>query len=126
MRRDFYTVWLGTVFMAIGLGVLLLLLWMALPLVQNPGSYFQGQMNAVTPSGNTALDFIRPLSLVLLTIGIYLVLALVGGQIMKAGWSVLRPQPELINVRLRPRSVAQALEAEQPPAASAASVQQTR
>ncbi len=61
--------------------------------------------------------FLLPVGVGLLTVGLYLVMALIGGQIAKAGWNMIKPKPETIRVRLRPKDLTQAFEADQAAAA---------
>lgn len=59
------------------------------------------------------LDFAQillPVATVLLTFGLFLVMAIIGGKIMMAGWSILKPKPETIRVRLKPKQLTQAFE----------------
>ncbi len=75
-----------------------------------------------TPTGeglNLNLDFagvLLPIGVVFLTFGLFLVMTVVGGSIMKAGWNILRPRPETIRVRLKPKQLTQAFEDESMPA----------
>lgn len=59
--------------------------------------------------------FLLPVGVGLLTVGMYLVMALIGGQIAKAGWNMIKPKPETIRVRLKPRDLTQAFEADTQP-----------
>ncbi len=68
---------------------------------------------------NVNLDlgvFLIPVGVGLLTTGMFLVMALVGGLVTKAGWNLIKPKPETIRVRLKPRDLTQAFEADTPPA----------
>jgi hypothetical protein len=59
------------------------------------------------------LDFagiLQPLAVVLLTGAMYLVLAVVGGTVTKAGWNLVKPKPETVRVRIKPRQLTQAFE----------------
>ncbi len=72
---------------------------------------------------NVNLDlgvFLIPVGVGLLTTGMFLVMALVGGLVTKAGWNLIKPKPETIRVRLKPRDLTQAFEADTPPAPLAA------
>ena len=69
---------------------------------------------------NLNFDFgniLLPVSVGLLTMGMYLVMALVGGMVTKAGWNLIKPKPETVRVRLKPQHLIQAFEAD--PAATA-------
>ncbi len=46
------------------------------------------------------------------TFGLFLVMAIIGGKIMIAGWNILKPKPETIRVRLKPKHLTQAFEAD--------------
>lgn len=70
-------------------------------------------------SGGVNLDlgvFLIPVGVGLLTTGMFLVLALVGGLITKAGWNLIKPKPETIRVRLKPRDLTRAFEDDASPA----------
>lgn len=72
------------------------------------GSLFGGQGGF-----NVNLDlgvFLLPVGVGLLTTGMFLVMALVGGMITKAGWNLIKPKPETIRVRLKPKHLTQAFE----------------
>lgn len=60
-------------------------------------------------------DILLPVAIALLTFGLFLVMAVVGGSIMKAGWNILKPKPETIKVRLKPKHLTQAIEEDTPP-----------
>ena len=62
-------------------------------------------------------DVLLPIAVVLLTSGLFLVMSIVGGMIMKAGWNILKPKPETIRVRLKPKDLTQAFEQDTAPAA---------
>lgn len=55
-------------------------------------------------------DILMPVAVGFLTFGLFLVMAVVGGQIMRAGWNILRPRPDTIRVRLKPKHLTQAFE----------------
>ncbi len=60
---------------------------------------------------NVNLDlgvFLIPVGVGLLTVGMFLVMALIGGQVAKAGWNLVKPKPETIRVRLKPKDLTQA------------------
>lgn len=72
-----------------------------------------GDVTANLPSFN--LDFAQlllPVGVGLLTIGLYLAMAVIGGLVTKAGWNLIRPRPETIRIRLKPRHLQQAMEAD--------------
>lgn len=49
--------------------------------------------------------FLIPVGVGLLTTGMFLVMALIGGLITKAGWNLLKPKPETIRVRIKPKNL---------------------
>ncbi len=69
-----------------------------------------------TPTGqglNLNLDFagvLLPIAIVFLTFGLFLVMTVAGGAIMRAGWNILKPKPETIRVRLKPKHLTQGFE----------------
>lgn len=70
---------------------------------------------------NVNLDlgvFLIPVGVGLLTTGMFLVMALIGGLITKAGWNLVKPKPETIRVRLKPKDLTQALEEDAAPVAA--------
>lgn len=59
-------------------------------------------------SGSINIDMtsmILPIAIVLLVIGLYLTMMLVGASITKAGWNILRPRPDVVQVRVRPKDI---------------------
>lgn len=72
-----------------------------------------GSMPDFTGGFELNLDFsgiILPFAIVFLTFGMYVVMALAGGMITKAGWNLVKPRPETIRVRLKPKDLTQAIE----------------
>ena len=61
-----------------------------------------------------------PVAIVLLTIGMFFAMAIAGGMITKAGWNLVKPKPETIRVRLKPKDLTQAFEQDSAQAAPAA------
>ncbi len=62
---------------------------------------------------NVNLDlgvFLIPIGVGLLTTGMFLVMALIGGLVTKAGWNMIKPRPETIRVRLKPGDLTRAFE----------------
>lgn len=53
-----------------------------------------------------------PLSIVLLSIGLHLVSVVAGASLVKAGWNLIRPRPETIRIKLKPRHLEEAATAE--------------
>ncbi len=71
------------------------------------GSTFQ------VPSLNFNLgDILLPVGVGLLTVGLYLAMAVIGGMITKAGWNLIRPRPETIRIRMKPQYLQQMVEAD--------------
>ncbi len=70
-----------------------------------------GGLNLDLNFGNILL----PIAVVFLTFGLFLVMAVIGGKIMMAGWNILKPKPETIRVRLKPKHLTQAVEEDVPP-----------
>ncbi len=54
------------------------------------------------------LDFTRmllPLALAILVVGLFLVMAIVAGYVTKAGWNLIKPKPETVKVRIKPKDL---------------------
>ena len=71
--------------------------------------------SGLDPAAGLSLNFdltgiLQPLAIVLLTGAMYLVLAIVGGTVTKAGWNLIKPKPETVRVRMKPRQLTQAFE----------------
>ncbi|HEY7588903.1 MAG TPA: PKD domain-containing protein [Thermoplasmata archaeon] len=64
-------------------------------------------------------DILLPVGIVLLTFGMYLAMVLAGGMITRAGWNLVKPKPETIRVRLKPKHLTQAFEEDAAAAAPA-------
>lgn len=62
--------------------------------------------------GFSLSNLFLPFGLVILTIGLYIVVYLVGASLVKAGWNLIRPRPETIRIRLKPRQLEKALAVE--------------
>jgi len=45
----------------------------------------------------------------------YVVLTMVGGAISRAGWNMIKPKPETIRVRLKPRDLTRMIEEDSAP-----------
>ncbi len=70
-----------------------------------------GDITANFPSLNFSFnEILLPVGVGLLTVGLYLAMAVVGGMITKAGWNLIRPRPETIRIRLKPKHLQQAME----------------
>jgi hypothetical protein len=57
---------------------------------------------------------LQPVAITFLTFGMYVVLAMVGGAVTRAGWNMIKPKPETIRVRLKPKNLTQAFEEDAP------------
>jgi len=57
---------------------------------------------------------LQPVAITFLTFGMYVVLAMVGGAVTRAGWNMIKPKPETIRVRLKPKHLTQAMEEDAP------------
>jgi hypothetical protein len=72
-----------------------------------------GDITANLPNLNFSFsDVLLPVGVGLLTVGLYLAMAVVGGMITKAGWNLIRPRPETIRIRLKPKDLQQVVEAD--------------
>ncbi len=72
-------------------------------------------VSAGDPSSALNINFdlggiLLPVAITLLTIGMFFAMAIVGGMITKAGWNLVKPKPETIRVRLKPKDLTQAIE----------------
>jgi PKD domain len=54
-------------------------------------------------------DLLQPVAVSVLTLGMYMVMAVAGGAVTKAGWNMIKPKAETIRVRLKPSHLAQAM-----------------
>lgn len=78
-----------------------------------------GDLTANLPSLNFSLgDILLPVGVGLLTVGLYLAMAVIGGLITKAGWNLVRPRPETIRIRLKPKHLQQMIEEDAPAVAA--------
>jgi len=68
-------------------------------------------------------DILLPIAVTMLTFGLYVVMAIVGGMITKAGWNLVKPKPETIRVRLKPKDLTQAFQEDTAAMAAAAQAQ---
>src|SRR5256885_1771232 len=71
------------------------------------------------PTAGLQLSFdlggiLQPVAITFLTFGMYVVLTMVGGAVTRAGWNMIKPKPETIRVRMKPKYLTQAME-EDPP-----------
>jgi hypothetical protein len=57
-------------------------------------------------------EILRPVGFSFLTFGMYAIMAIVGSAITRAGWNLIKPKPETVRVRLKPRHLTHAFEEE--------------
>jgi PKD domain len=55
-------------------------------------------------------NLLLPVGIGVLTIGLFVVMAMVGGAITRAGWNLLKPRADMIRIRLKPKHLTQAFE----------------
>lgn len=73
-----------------------------------------GDPTAGLAGGFDLSGILQPIAVTFLTFGMYVVLAIVGGHVTKAGWNMIKPKPETIRVRLKPKHLTQAIEEDSP------------
>ncbi len=73
-----------------------------------------GDPTANLPTGFDLSGILQPVAITFLTFGMYVVLAMVGGAVTRAGWNMIKPKPETIRVRLKPKHLTQAIEEDSP------------
>jgi PKD repeat protein len=64
-----------------------------------------GLGNALDLSG-----ILRPVAVTFLTFGMYMVMAVAGGAVTKAGWNMIKPKPETVRVRIKPSQFTPSIE----------------
>ena len=69
-----------------------------------------GDPTAGLQLGFDVSGILQPVAITFLTFGMYVVLAMVGGAVTRAGWNMIKPKPETIRVRLKPKHLTQAIE----------------
>ena len=69
-----------------------------------------GDPTAGLTAGFDLSGILQPVAVTFLTLGMYVVLTLVGGAINRAGWKMIKPKPETIRVRLKPKDLSRAME----------------
>ena len=57
---------------------------------------------------------LQPVAITFLTFGMYVVLAMVGGAVTRAGWNMIKPKPETIRLRVKPKYLTQSFEEDAP------------
>lgn len=78
---------------------------------QPRGGQSVGSITASLPNVNLNFgDILLPVAVGTLTVGLYLAMAVIGGMILKAGWNLVRPRPETIRIRLKPKHLQQMVE----------------
>jgi len=73
-----------------------------------------GGGNGGNNTGGGVSVSLLPIAVAILTLGGYGIMALVGGVLLKSGWNLIKPRPETIHVRLKPKDLTEALEPEPP------------
>ncbi|MFQ6107557.1 MAG: PKD domain-containing protein [Thermoplasmata archaeon] len=73
-----------------------------------PGTQQAG--SSMPDFGDFGFDFdlskmLLPLALAILVVGLHFVMVVVGGFITKAGWNLIKPKPETIKVRVKPKDL---------------------
>lgn len=79
-----------------------------------PVSTRSGQSMA-DPTAGLEINFsfgsiLLPIAVAFLTFGLYVVMAIAGGIVTKAGWNLVKPRPETIRVRMKPKDLTRAFE----------------
>jgi hypothetical protein len=72
------------------------------------GTTRSGQSQLGIPDFNIDVNFsgiLLPLALALLVVGLCLVMVIAGGYLMKAGWNLIKPKPDTIKVRVKPKDL---------------------
>jgi hypothetical protein len=81
----------------------------AVPFQTRSGESLADPTAGLIPSFDLS-DILRPVGFSFLTFGMYTIMAIVGSAVTRAGWNLIKPKPETIRVRLRPRHLTQAFE----------------
>lgn len=55
-----------------------------------------------------------PFAVAFLTFGLFIVMAIVGGAVLKAGWNLVKPRPETIRIRVKPSHLTRQFEEDTP------------
>ena len=88
----------------------------------NNGKWSSAQGNVQVQEGETFVGYGQPeggdgggdfgmgnlglqLAIAILVTGLYFVMVVVGGAIVKAGWNIMKPKPEKIKMKLKPKSI---------------------
>lgn len=99
-----YEKWLGTALLAVGLALLLFGFYQAYSYTQNPpsGNYPVATFGGGNGNGSIQGSFNGRFLEAFLFLGIEY---LVGASILRAGWNLITPKAETIQVRVKPRSL---------------------
>jgi hypothetical protein len=78
-----------------------------------PGETRSGESVGTLLTGIPNLNFdlngiLLPMAVVVLTVGMFLAMAVIGGMITKTGWNLVKPKPETIRVRIKPNHLQRA------------------
>lgn len=110
---------LGTALVAVGLAILLFAFFQAYQYTQSPPS---GQYNifSLGGSGGNGSSISGSFNGIFLATFMFLIIEyFVGASILKAGWNLVTPKAETIQVRVKPRSLqVEPVDAATPPSAS--------
>ena len=72
------------------------------------GETYSGNSRAEFGDFDLDMDFgkmLHPLALAILVIGLFFVMVVVGGYMMNAGWNLIKPKPETVKVRIKPKDL---------------------
>src|SRR2546427_372653 len=122
LKREHAELLIGIGVLALGLGLLLFTFSHALAIATAPGEFFRGQFPQQTPQGPSASftwdtngsntmtvqDTSRQGDVAITSWDWNL------GAVTRAGWNMIKPKPETIRVRLKPKHLTQAIEEDAP------------
>lgn len=81
----------------------------AAPLQRRSGESLGDPTAGFAPSFDLS-SLLRPVAFSFLTFGMYAVMAIVGSAVTRAGWNMVKPRPETVQVRLKPRHLTPSFE----------------